>query len=75
MDCPGDEIQNLKPKTKLECKSSCDSDAACTFAAYGGAGGPSGTPTDWWANRCVLRKNKGQCSSSEWMDTYIKQGE
>ena len=49
----------------------------CTFAVYGGEGGKTGKPSDWWAKRCVPRNNhNGICNKKRnWMQTYMKTGQ
>ena len=53
----------------------CDSHDKCSFVVHGGSGGITGVSSDWWANRCVLRKGLvWPCPISTWMQTYRKQG-
>ncbi len=61
-DCEGDDLNNWKWISKTDCKSKCDSNPQCNFATYGGNYGITGISSDWWAQRCVLRKNyRGNC--------------
>ena len=74
-DCEGvDLIYNgFIAESEAICKNKCDELPQCTHAVYGGYGGMTGTPSDWWTKRCVPRKDfKGICPLSNWMKTYVK---
>ena len=72
-----DIVKNgFKPVSEEACKKKCDRLLECSHVVYGGDGGKTGSPDDWWAKRCVPRTQfNGACNYDQnWMKTYMKTG-